>query len=87
MALSGIFVSVNSVFGTLLRVKKKIRTLLAVSIITAVIILGTGWFLLSTSNAGLKEIGIVYLAGQAITSVIYLVMSGVGRIRKKKTIR
>lgn len=70
LALSGVFVGVNSVFGTLLRVKKKIKSVIIVSILTAVLILGGSYLFL---NQGLFGIGLAWVIGQAVVSLVYLV--------------
>jgi O-antigen/teichoic acid export membrane protein len=71
LALSSIFIGVNSVFGTLLKVKKKIKSLIVISILSAILVLG-GSYLLIINGFGLLGIGYALLIGPAIISLIYL---------------
>jgi len=71
LAFGGGFVSINSVFGTLLRVKKRIKSLIFVSTFTTIIILG-GSYLLMNKGLGLLGIGYAWLIGQGVISVVYL---------------
>ncbi len=70
LAISGIFISINAVFGTLFRVKKRIKSLIFISMINAFIVLGGSYLLL---DKGLLGIGYSWVIGQGITSLIYLV--------------
>ena len=72
IAVSCIFIGINSIFGTLLRVKKKIKSLIIISIFAAIIILGLSWMLI---DKGLLGIGYAYLIGQALIAVVYLAVS------------
>ncbi len=74
LAISGIFVGINAVFGTLLNIKKRINTIVIMSIVSAILILG-GSYLLINRGVGLMGIGWAYLIGQGIISGVYLVMS------------
>lgn len=78
LALSGIFIGINSVFGTLLRVKKRIKSLIVISIFNAILILGLS-YLFMDNNLGLLGIGYAWLIGQGIVSVIYMF---VGMVRR-----
>ena len=69
LALSGIFVGGNKVFENVLRIEKRIRSILWVNIIGAVVILGGSYLLL---GGGLLSIGYVWLGGQVVISLIYL---------------
>jgi exosortase/archaeosortase family protein len=71
LALSGVFVGVNSVFGTLLKVKKRVKSLIVVSIFSAVLILGGSYLLI---GRGLLGIGYAWIFGQAIVSAVYLLI-------------
>jgi len=71
LAVSGIFIGINSIFGTLLRVKKRIKSLITISIFSAILILGGSYLLI---NQGLLGIGYAYLIGQAIITGVYLVI-------------
>jgi O-antigen/teichoic acid export membrane protein len=70
IALSSMFVGINYIFATLLRVKKKIKSLIIISIISALLILGLSWMLI---DKGLLGIGYAYLIGQAIIVGVYLI--------------
>lgn len=72
LAFSGIFIGINSVFGTLLRVKKRIKTIIVMSVIGAILILG-GSYLLINNGLGLLGIGYAYLIGQIVIAGVYLV--------------
>ena len=76
MALSGIFVSINSVFNSIFKVKKKIKQIIAVNIIGAVIILGLSYFLIIREH-GLIGIGISWIAGQVAMNLTYLGFNGI----------
>lgn len=70
-ALSGIFISISSIFGGLFRVKHKIKELLIGNIISAVSVLGLSWLWMDN---GLNGIGLAWLIGQGITSLSYFVL-------------
>lgn len=69
LALSGVFIGVNSIFETLLRVKKKIKSLIFISIFTTILILGGSYLLI---NKGLIGIGYAWGVGNMIVSGVYL---------------
>jgi O-antigen/teichoic acid export membrane protein len=69
LALSGIFISINSVIGTILRVKHRIRVLIYINFINTIIILGLSYLFLSK---GLLGIGFAWIIGQGLVSLIYL---------------
>ena len=71
LALSGIFISINSIYSTLLRVRKKIKALILISIINALLILTFSYIFISR-GMGLTGVGYAWIAGQAIISIIYL---------------
>jgi len=75
MALSGIFVSINSVFGTVFKVKNKIKEIIIVNAIGAVIIVGLSYFLIHKGDA-LIGIGIAWIAGQVAMNLAYWGMNG-----------
>jgi O-antigen/teichoic acid export membrane protein len=76
LAFSGIFVAINSVFGTLMRVKHRIKGLIVISCIISVLILGESYLL---ADQGLVGIGYAWIVGQAIVSVVYLGFWAFGR--------
>lgn len=71
LALSGVFMGINYIFGVLLRVKKRIKGLIFVNSVCASLILGLGYLWI---DRGLIGIGHAYLIGQGIASVLYLVL-------------
>ncbi len=68
LALSGIFISCNTIFGIILRVKHKIMMLIYINFISAISILGLSYLLLSK---GLLGIGLAWTAGQGLVSLVY----------------
>ncbi|HLC78682.1 MAG TPA: archaeosortase/exosortase family protein [Candidatus Nanoarchaeia archaeon] len=72
LAISGVFISLNSIFSTLLRVKKKIKTLIMISIFNAILILGFSYLFITKISLGLTGIGHAWLAGQATISIVYM---------------
>ena len=72
MALSGIFVSINSVFSGVFMVKKKVKQIIVVNIIGAIIILGLSYFFI-TQGHSLVGIGIAWIAGQVAMNLAYWV--------------
>jgi O-antigen/teichoic acid export membrane protein len=68
LALSGIFVSFNTIFGTILRVKHKIMVLIYINLINAILILGLSYLFLIK---GLLGIGFAWITGQGLVSLIY----------------
>jgi O-antigen/teichoic acid export membrane protein len=70
LALSGIFVSINSVFGAILRVEHKIKEMILINFVGALMILGLSYLFISK---GLLGVGIAWITGQGIMSMIYSV--------------
>lgn len=68
LALSSIFLSFNTVFGTILRVKHRIRLLIYINLVNAISILGLSYLFLSK---GLLGIGLAWMAGQGLVSLVY----------------
>ena len=75
--MSGVFVGINNIFGTLLRVRHRIKELIK-KIIKKSVILG-GSYVLISQGLGLMGIGLAYLIGQGVVSGVYL---GLKFIRK-----
>jgi O-antigen/teichoic acid export membrane protein len=71
LAISGIFMAINSVYGSVLRVRKKVGSLIVISIIGAVLILGLSYWFIS-HKFGLIGIGWAWLIGQAVMSGVYV---------------
>jgi len=74
MAIGGIFVSINSIYGSLFKIKNRIRGILVASIISAVTIL-SGSYVLIERGMGLNGIAIAYVAGQIAVSISYWLMN------------
>lgn len=81
MTLSAILVSVNSVFGSVFKVKKRIGGIMVTSIISAVSILGLSFLFMKTY--GLIGISYAYIIGQAIVTLTYLSMYKFGKKKYK----
>jgi len=71
IALSGVFVGVNSIFMNILRVRKKVKSLVIMNSIRAILILG-GSFILISKSLNLIGVGYAYLIGVFLTSLIYI---------------
>jgi len=71
LALSGIFVSFNTIFGTILRIKHRIMMLIYINLICAISILGLSYLFLTK---GLLGIGFAWIIGQGLASLIYFGM-------------
>lgn len=69
LSVSCIFVSINSVIGTTFLVKHRLKELIFINIINAVLILGLSYFLISEELLG---IGFAWLISQATISICYL---------------
>lgn len=78
LALSGIFISINSLFSAFFKVKRKIKQLVAISCIAGISILGLSYFFI-IRGFGLLGIGYAWLVGQALSSMAYFMFLGRGR--------
>jgi O-antigen/teichoic acid export membrane protein len=72
LAISGTFVYINSVGGVLLNIKHEMNKLIIISSISTFLILSLSYFFISEELLGL---GIAWIIGNVITSVLYLVIS------------
>ena len=70
LAISGVFAAVNYIFGAFFRVQKKIKIILIVSTVGAILTLGLSIILLRN---GLPGIGIAWIVGQISCTIIYLI--------------
>ena len=66
-----VFVGINAVFRILISVRHRIKELIMVNVIGAVVILG-GSYLMVSQGLGLMGIGLTYLVGQGVVSGVYL---------------
>jgi hypothetical protein len=73
LALSGIPVSINSILITILKVRGKISKMIFINFTGSMIILGLSYLLISW---GLLGIGLAWIIGQCIVSLIYLSNEG-----------
>jgi O-antigen/teichoic acid export membrane protein len=71
IALSGIFVSINTVFGTILKIERRIKMMIFINCLSALLILGLSYSFISS---GLLGIGIAWIIGQLIISIIYVAL-------------
>ncbi len=71
LAVSGIFVSINSIIGTILNIRHKLKEIIFINVFTVVIILGLSYVLTSMYLLG---IGIAWIIGQIVMSVIYFIV-------------
>jgi O-antigen/teichoic acid export membrane protein len=79
LALSCIFISINSIFSSLFKVEHRINELLIVNVISAFSILGLSYLFM---NNGLNGLGLAWLIGQGITAAAYILTN---IIRKKNS--
>lgn len=68
LAFSGIFVAINSVFGNIFRIKYRMRRLVSINCLGAVITVGLSYLFLPKSILG---IGWAWLIGQGIMNLAY----------------
>jgi O-antigen/teichoic acid export membrane protein len=76
LAVSGIFVSINAIYTAIFRVKKKVKQMLVISAIGTAVTLVLTYLLL---YLGLIGIGIAWIVGQVIMSLIYFVISVINK--------
>ncbi|MCL5072423.1 MAG: oligosaccharide flippase family protein [Actinobacteria bacterium] len=72
LAISGIFISINAIGGTILNIKHRIRLMIIISIVTTAIILLLSVIFLKMNLFGIVSIGIAWMAGQGVAAVFYL---------------
>ncbi|MFA5374694.1 MAG: oligosaccharide flippase family protein [Dehalococcoidia bacterium] len=70
LALSGVFIGVNSVYYTVLRVRSRIRELIAIIAFTTIATLAGSYFLMHTT--GIVGIGYIWFAVQGAISIYVL---------------
>ena len=78
IALSGVFVGVNAVFGKILQIKKRVKEIIMINIFGAIVLIGLVYLLM---DKGLLGIGLAWVIGRSVVSLIYIVFV---RVRKKK---
>ena len=70
LAISGIFVSINGVLGTLLRINNQLKLILLRSILSPIIVLGLS-YLFITQGLGLLGIAYAWMIGQFVLCFVY----------------
>lgn len=83
MAFSGVFVSINSIFGSIFRIKKRVGGIIIASIVGAVLILTLSYLLMKKGD-GLMGLGYAYIIGQTAVSLCYLGMYKLTGRKKKE---
>lgn len=82
MALSGIFVSINSIFGSVFKVKKKIWGILTRNILGTAVTLVLSFILMKKYE--LIGIAYAYIIGQIVTAAAYWIMWKFGKKKIKE---
>jgi O-antigen/teichoic acid export membrane protein len=72
LSISGIFISINAIGGAILKIKQKIKLMILLSLINTTIILSLSVILIKMNLFGIVGVGIGWIVGQGVTSVIYL---------------
>jgi len=72
LSISGIFYSVNAIGSIILNIKHKIKLLILLDFINASTILSLSMFLLKMNLFGVVGVGVGWIVGQGIISIIYL---------------
>ena len=75
LSISGIFISINAIGGTILNIKIKIKLLILLSLIKTTVILSLSVFFIKMNLFGIVGVGIGWMLGQGIISVIYLLFT------------
>jgi O-antigen/teichoic acid export membrane protein len=72
LSISGIFISINAIGGAILNIKQKIKLMILLSLINTTVILSLSVFFIKMNLFGIVGVGIGWIVGQGIISVIYL---------------
>ena len=72
LSISGIFISINAIGSAILKIKQKIKLLILLSLINTTVILSLSVFFIKMNLFGIIGVGIGWIVGQGIISVIYL---------------
>jgi O-antigen/teichoic acid export membrane protein len=72
LSISGIFISINAIGGTILNIKHKIKLMILLNLLNTIIILSISVILIKMNLFGIIGIGIGYVVGQGATVLIYL---------------
>jgi O-antigen/teichoic acid export membrane protein len=74
LSISGIFISINAIGGTILNIKHKIKLLILLSLINATVIISLSVILIKMNLFGVVGVGIGWIVGQGTTALIYLLL-------------
>ena len=72
LSISGIFISINAIGGVILTIKYRIKLLILLSFVSTTVILSLSVFFIKMNLFGVVGVGIGWIVGQGIISVIYL---------------
>lgn len=72
LAFSSIFVGINSIYGSILRVRKRMKKLILISVMYSAFMLTLSYYFLS-GEFTIVQIGYAYLISQAFLSIIYFI--------------
>ncbi len=75
LSISGIFISINAIGGAILKIKQKIKLMILLSLINTTVILSLSVFLIKMDLFGIVRVGISWIVGQGIISVIHLLFT------------
>lgn len=81
-SLSGIFVGLNYVFGTILYIQKRIRTVIIVSLVSSLTVI---LFSVLFQHMGLVGVGLATFVAQLVLSILYAFLLGFGKAAKHVT--
>jgi len=71
-SISGIFISIDTIGGTILKIKHQIKLLILLSLICTTVILSLSVFFIKMNLFGVVGVGIGWIVGQGTLSLIYL---------------
>ncbi len=81
LAISGIFLAINNIFSTILRIQHRVRTLIIINLLTFSLVMSLSYFLIKNLLTGL---GFAWLISQFIASLVYILMVSKKRKLLKK---
>jgi len=74
-SISGVFISIDTIGGTILKIKHKIKLLILLSLTCTSIILSLSVFFIKMNLFGVVGVGIGWIVGQGTLSLIYLFLA------------
>ncbi|GAJ18757.1 unnamed protein product, partial [marine sediment metagenome] len=75
LSISGVFISIDTIGGTILKIKHKIKLLILLSLTCTTIILSLSVFFIKMNLFGIVGVGIGWIVGQGTLSIIYLFLA------------